>query len=58
VGSLPVDRPSPPLFHLSLIFNFKVNKNTFFEKAKYDFLYMSVMMNGSSVVNDKKDIEQ
>jgi len=36
--------PGPPLGsgpgHLTLIFNCKVKNNTFFEKAKYEFLYV------------------
>ena len=45
--------------HLTLIFNCKVKNNTFFEKAKNKFLYVS-NDERISIVNDKKDkpIEQ
>ena len=52
---------TPPLCHLTLIFNIKVNKNTFFENAKNEFLYISRPNDERiSIVNDKKDrpIEQ
>ena len=48
---------TPPLCHLTLIFNFNVNKNTLFENSKYDFLYVSNDERWS-IVNGKKDIEQ
>jgi len=50
VVSLPVDRP--PAVPLDLDIQLQGRKNTFFEKAKYEFLYVS---NDERIVNDKKD---
>ena len=55
-SAFPLTNPSP-LCNLTLIFNFKVNQNTFLENAKYEFLYVS-NDERSSIVNDKKDFEQ